>query len=313
MLFNRRGNRALLDDVPEKEEKNIETEEELELRLQKMLKKQNRNTRIKRIIIYIMMLLIGIGGIKSLLMVEKESPYVQAINHYAFVEEYLQNYFAYPLTEENEQYLGLFATGQWRTEYDTNKIEKIQTTDCDIYHVEALKDKKDIYRYYSKVTLNTLNKDNKEETDTITVVLTIAEKQGAYAVVAPPMMNYTQSVALNDADVKELVMEEEEQQGTECTESERQELQNTIQLFVKTYMSDFTQARLLMENPDTLDPLDKNTKIELESFSNMRQTDDAYIVNVSAVLTTKEMLKQRRNYNFVIDKTTNKIMEMEES
>ena len=89
-------------------------------------------------------------------------------------------------------------------------------------------------------------------------------------------------------------------------------MQNTIQLFLKTYVSDYEQARLLMNDADMLDPVDANTTISPESFQSIRKTETEFIIDVSVVIVTNKTITQRQDYRFIVDQKTNKIMKMEE-
>lgn len=124
VLFNHK-------DESHKEEQ-LETEEQLEQRFQKILKQQNRRKRLKEILIVLLAILISYGGLKSLFTKDPSVRYERAINHYAFTQEYVKHYFHYPQSKEDSEYLQLFSLGSWQSEYDLNSIKDAKITSSDI-------------------------------------------------------------------------------------------------------------------------------------------------------------------------------------
>ena len=145
----------------------------------------------------------------------------------------------------------------------------------------------------------------------LNVKVSVAQAEGTYLVTSPVTMNYTQTQEMSD-EAKASFQVSYSTEGTECSEQEKQELQTTIQLFLTTYASDFSQARLLMDDPADLDPLDPNTTITIESFGSIREKDEEYIVDAEVLLSNSQLIQQRQTIRFRVDQRTNKILEMEE-
>lgn len=303
MIFKRK-------ETAETEVAEIESSLDLDMKYQQMLRKQQRGRRIKETIIFVIILLVSIGGLKSLFTAEKDIAYERAINHYAFAEEYVENYFKYPQSKENDTFLQLFTINNAsRSEYDLNKVKNAEITDVDIYHVNERDS--NIKDYYMNADLEVTSADNKKTKQRLSVKLTAANVGDAFAVTEPIQMKYIQTQGMDD-EIKADFEKSNDTEGNDCSEEESKELQNTIQLFLKTYVSDYEQARLLMNDADMLDPVDANTTISPESFQSIRKTETEFIIDVSVVIVTNKTITQRQDYRFIVDQKTNKIMKMEE-
>ena len=166
MIFKRK-------ETAETEVAEIESSLDLDMKYQQMLRKQQRGRRIKETIIFIIILLVSIGGLKSLFTAEKDIAYERAINHYAFAEEYVENYFKYPQSKENDTFLQLFTINNAsRSEYDLNKVKNAEITDVDIYHVNERDS--NIKDYYMNADLEVTSADNKKTKQRLSVKLTAA-------------------------------------------------------------------------------------------------------------------------------------------
>ncbi len=298
MLFKRK----------EEVEERIETEEELEQRLQLQLKRQKQRIQVKKGFAYLLIALVVIGGLKSLFTINEDIPYVKAVNDYAFVEEYMTHYLHYPQNEEDRDYLELFALESWRCEYD-QQLETADIDDLTIYHV--VHNDNDTDTYYMTIHLSIQTKDTQNENLPLYVKMTLAQRNDCYLVIAPIDMAYTQVAGMPD-EMKEEFKRSQSMEGEDCSDTEKQELEMTIQLFLKTYTADFEQARLLLMNPSTLDRLDPTTEISLEHVNSIRKTSKEYMIDADVLVISSQTLTQRRKYHFVIDQASNKILEMEE-
>lgn len=294
-------------DESEKEE----SIEELESRLQKQIKKKDRRLKIRKIIIYVVMFMIAFGSFKSLISVNKQQPYVLAVNDYAFVDEYVSNYFKWPKDAATTDYLTRFTNTSVTSsiEYDTNKTEAAVLNNSTIYSVKTNTDSSNTY--YVKAALHIVDKDKKEQDKPMYIKVTTAQKNGGYIVVKPIEMAYTTISDLSDAEKKQYEVNKNTE-GTDCTDKEKTELTNTVALFLKTYAADYNQAKLLTATPTDLDPLDPKTTINIDAVNSVKQTSEKYIVDANVTLTTDDIVKQKRLYRFNIDKKTNKIMKLEE-
>lgn len=301
VLFNHK-------DESHKEEQ-LETEEQLEQRFKKILKQQNRRKRLKEILIVLLAILISYGGLKSLFTKAPSVRYERAINHYAFTQEYVKHYFHYPQSKEDGEYLQLFSLGSWQSEYDLNSIKDAKITSSDIYFVDEHGSQ--AMDFYLKIHMNIVKTDDNQEQQEMYAKVTVANLDNMFLVTDPIEMIQIHSEGMNEAN-KAMFEKEKSTSGEDCSDEEKKELENTVQLFLKTYMSDFDQAQLLMQDASNLKPLDPNTEMVVENFSGIRKTETEYIIDINMMLTTNQTVHQRRDYRFVIDQKTNKILEMEE-
>lgn len=293
------------------EQKHEETEEELELRLNKQMKSINRRNKLKKFMFIVMVTIITIGSFKSLLSVEKNITSAEAVNDYSFVSEYLQNYFKYPKEATETDYLQRYMLdASWQVEYSFDHVNSAKSQNTDIYYVKPNTD--GTLSFYAKETVVMNTKDDKDTTESFDIKLTIAKKNNGYLVIKPVEMVYTQLSSMSDDDKKAYEIQHVISEGSDCDDTEKAELQNTIDLFFKTYASDYSQARLLLNDPTSLDPINDNTTITLENITSARKTESKYNVEAKVIVSTGEMIKQNKTYKFVIDKVTNKILEMEE-
>lgn len=303
MIFKRKHEQETQD------EEVIESEAELEKRFQAQLKKQKRRLFLKRFTLCGLLLIISIGSLKSLILDGKAVPYVKAVNDYAFVQEYMEHYLRYPQAEADSDYLQLFTvSASWRNEYD-QLIETAELSSLQIYNVEP--NDAASRTYYFKANVNIHPKEGESENLPLYMKLTLVERNDAYLVTAPIDMAYTKTEGMLEED-KKAFEKASDRQGDDCSDTEKEELENTVQLFLKTYASDFEQARLLMTDPASLDPLDPNTEITLEGISNVQKSNTEYMVDANVITTSGKVMKQHRTYCFVIDQASNKIIEMEE-
>ena len=282
--------------------------EELENRLQKEIKKMKRIQQLKGFLYYCLILIVVIGSIKGLLISTKESPYALAINDYSFVDSYISNYFQFPQDESTNAYLNSNALdGNWKADYGLGEVQSAKVTNTDIYRVEQ---SDEAFNYYAHINLKVDTKEKSQDLGA-NVKLKVIRNGESYLVIAPITMNYTDSQSMSD-ELKKTYAVDHALEGTECDDSKKEELKTTIQLFLTTYASDYTQARLLMNNPSELDPLDATTTIKIENFGSIRENNDEYIVDVSVLVSSSDLIQQRQTIRFRIDQATNKILDMEE-
>lgn len=296
------------EDARSSEEVRFNEGEELEVRLQKAMRKEKRLRRLKSVLYYALLLIVSLGSMKALLSSSSEPPYTLAANDYAFVDTYLSNYFQYPQDESSAAYLqGYSLDSSWKAEYALGDVQTAEVNDTEIYHVE----KKDTgFDYYAQMKVHVQTTEEAQDL-MLNVKVSVAQAEGTYLVTSPVTMNYTQTQEMSD-EAKTSFQVSHSTEGTECSEQEKQELQTTIQLFLTTYASDFSQARLLMDDPADLDPLDPNTTITIESFGSIREKDEEYIVDAEVLLSNSQLIQQRQTIRFRVDQRTNKILEMEE-
>ena len=301
MLF-RRKHEKLDEDIKEM------SEDELQEKIDALVKKQRKRYKLKKVALCVFIALVTIGSFKSLANNQQGDSYVKAINDYAFVEEYLKQYYTYPVTDESRQYLEAYTLETVKSaEYSLGKVKSAQLQNVAIYKVNENED--GTRTYYANANLKAVTEDN-ETNKKIALKIRVAEKNDAFLVLDPVGMVSASQLVFSEED-KKLYQRKENNEGTECSDDTKKELENTIRLFFKTYSSDYEQARLLMNEPNSLDQLDTETVIEVENFNSIKQTETYYIVKVNVVVKTADVVNQRRTYQFEIDKTTNKILDME--
>lgn len=302
MLFSRKNKK------PDEDIKQM-SEEELQEKIDALVKKQRKRNKLKKAALSVFIVLITIGSLKSLLNNQKGNSYIKAINDYAFVEEYIKQYYTYPVTDESRQYLEAYTLESVKSvEYSSlSKVISTVLQNVNIYKVNE--DENGIRTYYTNANLKVITEDN-EINKSMALKIRVVEKNDAFLVLDPIEMVLASQLVFSEED-KEMYKRKESSEGTECSDDTKKELENTINLFFKTYSSDYEQARLLMNDPNTLDQLDTETVIEVENFGSIRQTETYYIAKANVVLKTVDIVNQRRTYEFQIDKTTNKILSME--
>lgn len=284
------------------------TEEDLDKKYQRALKKCKRNARIKSCLLLLLLSLGIIGGYRALFTQPLIETSAEAINNYAFAEEYLNNYFAYPKSEEISTYLNQFTTGSWLPTYDS-KVKEVSVSNVEIYKVKQLENK--VLHVYAKINIKYNSQENKTDEKSMHVLLSILNKENRYLVNEPIKMQSNSIGAMSQEEKLAYTNNYAETEGTDCTEQEKIELENTMQLFFTTYAADYPQSQLLMEDPKSLDKLDENTKLQMDSIGSARKTEDRYYVNATVNVSTHEVLVQQRTYQLEIDVKTNKIKNME--
>ena len=316
MLF-KRLHKHLDQDIEEHTEgsegKQVEhTEEELEAHLQKLMKRQRRIVRLKKAVLYLIVGIGLLGGFRSLAQERPDITPAVAVNDYSFLEDYIKNYYKYPQDEESQQFLQEFTTkGSWNVSYD-QKIKSAEVETVNVYQVEPSDTEEGRLTSYARVSLKLKDDEGKRKRQTTYIAIRSIQKDGHYIVDRPISMISTAPAAMNEDMKKGLETEKEDIKGADCTEQEKQEITNTIQLFFTTYAADLEQARLLMQDPETLNPLDPDTKPVFVSLQSAIQNEDEIQADVIVRYETKETFQQERTVRFLFDRKTNKIISKEE-
>lgn len=293
-------------------ELNEEDETLLEEQYQKLLKKRNRIERIKKLALILIIGIGLIGGYRSLADGGQKITIAKAINDYAFAEQYLQCYFQYPQTEQSSDYLQVFSTGNWSSDYDTN-VKKVVPADIKIYQVVPNNTDDSIggITIYSNLKLRIEYSDDKEEIQELYTSLSAVQQNDKYVVTSPINMVSSDFSFMSDEEKKEYQKDMTEMEGQNLNDEEKEEMKNTIQLFLTTYATDLEQARLLMKNAADLKSLDPDTKITFVNLGTASQTDEECTVIADVTYETGKFLKQNRSIRFTFDRKTNKIIQME--
>ena len=300
------------NDVSELNELNEEDETLLEEQYQKSLKKRNRIHRIRKVILILIVGIGLLGGYRSLADQGQEIIVSKAINDYAFAEQYLQYYFQYPQTEQSSEYLQIFSIGTWSSDYETN-VKKVVSVDTKIYQVitNDTEESDGGITIYAKMKLRVEYSDDKEKIQEIYTSLNAVQQNDKYVVTSPITMEISDFISMTDDEKNKYQKDMTEMEGQDLNDEEKEEMKNTIQLFLTTYATDLEQARLLMQNAADLKPLDPDTKITFVNLGTASQTDTECTVIADVTFETGKFLKQNRSIRFTFDRKTNKITQME--
>lgn len=300
------------NDASELNELNEEDETLLEEQYQKSLKKRNRIHRIRKVILILIVGIGLLGGYRSLADQGQEIIVSKAINDYAFAEQYLQYYFQYPQTEQSSEYLQIFSIGTWSSDYETN-VKKVVSVDTKIYQVitNDTEESDGGITIYAKMKLRIEYSDDKEKIQEIYTSLNAVQQNDKYVVTSPITMESSDFISMTDDEKNEYQKDMTEMEGQDLNDEEKEEMKNTIQLFLTTYATDLEQARLLMQNAADLKPLDPDTKITFVNLGTASQTDTECTVIADVTFETGKFLKQNRSIRFTFDRKTNKITQME--
>jgi len=279
------------------------TEEELEAHLQKLMKRQRRFVRLKKAVLYLIVGIGLLGGFRSLAQERPDITPAVAVNDYSFLEDYIKNYYKYPQDEESQQFLQEFTTGgSWNVSYD-QKIKSAEVGTVEVYQVEPSDTEEGRLTSYARVSLDLKDDEGKSKRQTAYIAIRSIQKDGHYIVDRPISMISTAPAAMKEDMKKGLEAEKEDIKGADCTEQEKQEI---------TYAADLEQARLLMQDPETLKPLDPDTKPVFVSLQSAIQNEDEIQTDVIVRYETKESFQQERTVRFLFDRKTNKIISKEE-
>lgn len=300
------------NDASEINELNEDDETLLEEQYQKSLKKRNWIYRIRKVILILIVGIGLLGGYRSLADQGQEIIVSKAINDYAFAEQYLQYYFQYPQTEQSSEYLQIFSIGTWSSDYETN-VKKVVSVDTKIYQVitNDTEESDGGITIYAKMKLRVEYSDDTEKIQEIYTSLNAVQQNDKYVVTSPITMESSDFISMTDDEKNEYQKDMTEMEGQDLNDEEKEEMKNTIQLFLTTYATDLEQARLLMQNAADLKPLDPDTKITFVNLGTASQTDTECTVIADVTFETGKFLKQNRSIRFTFDRKTNKITQME--
>ncbi|MGX8834713.1 hypothetical protein ACWG0P_10915 [Amedibacillus sp. YH-ame6] len=313
MLFKKLHKQEKADlnaEINADESFSVESQDELEKRLQRNIKSQNRRRKTKSFILTFILILGLMGGFKSLFTLQKAVLNSTAVNDYAFAEKYLSTYFKYPKVEEDNKFISQFTTGNWAVEYANNQVKSVITNSVKVYQVTT--DLQNEMKIYAQLDMTVTDKNEESSSIITNVVLGVIHIENSYLVNSPISMVRSDVQPMEETMKKEYTKNSSSVAGSDCTNQEKEELTNSVKLFISTYNTDFTQAQLLMKNANDLKPLDPNTQLEFESVGIVKKDRENYIISTSVLIKTKDVLFQRRNYKFTFEISSNKIVEMEE-
>ena len=277
MLFRRK------DNFEKKKELEVSDEQELSdtrKRKLQLLKKIERKRKIKNAVVY---LIIGFGlfGGYRFLFSTDEIQVVDQISDSNFVENYVSAYFSYPRTEQQDELVKTFTMHSNSKVTYAQDLENASILDISIYEVETLSTSTgdEFYRYYGHAKMKSKNEDSDEQVTDISFSVDMAKRNNSYLVIRPVEMQYKLIAAIEDDSLIEKYKLEQKSTSDSVKDEEYQEVEQAVVLFLKTYNSDYNQAKLLIEDSQVLDELDMNSLLSLESITSMTKDDDNYCIN----------------------------------
>lgn len=283
------------------------TSDELQKQKIKLFKSIRRKAIIKKIILVIVLFFGVLGGYKALLSSGNNQTYDE-LKDQAFINNYLASYYSYPQSDDAKEFLKDFSFDDscWKIDF-TQEVEFLNTKEIVVYDVTLVDEINQIYDYYIKSIYDLKIKDEELTTKTVYNKVTIAKNKNSYLVIRPIINVENETTAISD---KNFYVYEQKKGNESVDDSTKLEIENTLNLFLKTYNNDINQARLLVTYPDQLYPLDSNTKLELNSIQSTSKSKDSYYVDCTVNQICNEY-KQIHKYHFEIDIEKNKINVME--
>lgn len=286
------------------------SEEELEYQFQKKLRKINFKRRLKNALIYSIVGVALLGGLKSLFQMDKKTPH-EEIENQSFVTQYVSNYYAYPKTDQNNEFIKLFTSQTEITNDFNGDLEKSEIISSEIYKVESDELKENVLHYFVRANYRTKPKERDATTETLYCKVDVAKINDSYIVIRPITNVSYERKAVDDKDALDSLKFEAKTNNQTLDDDQKKEIENTITLFLKTYNEDVVQARLLTIDSSIIDALDPNTKLELDHISTCSADDKDIFVTAQINVKYKTIFTTKQNYYFVIDKEKNKIKNME--
>lgn len=302
--------RIFIKDNQDPEEKENISEEELILKKEKALKSINRKQKIKRTFLVIVLVLGLLGGYKSLFSTPENAD-IEQTEEVAFAKDYLKQYYTFPLSDENKEFLDLYTLDQSSLNH-ANAIESTRITDIEVYKIEELDSIKGICQYYLKSNYMIKEKDKEPVYQLLYSRVTIAKKDRSYIVIKPITNVLANVPTIEDADVLSSFKYEPKKGNTQVSEEVKEDVSNTISLFLKTYNTDIVQARLLVTEAYNLEELDQGVQLELENVNGVTSDDKTYYVECAIKYSYGEHITTSKKYHIELDIEKNKIQEMEE-
>ena len=295
----------------ENDQEEILSEEQLIEKRIKLAKSIRFRNTVKRAVL-IFLIFVGVcGGYKALFSVRQSNSYDELMDQ-SFIGDYLENYYQYPQTNQNKDYLNRFSLSDdhYKLEYDSS-IESASSSDSVIYNVDVEDRLNNIYSFYVRSNYSIKVKDSETKTHQVCNKVTVAKSGSRYKVVKP-VENISDAIG-SIQDKKKLDKFEYDADGGSGNVSDKKkaEIENTLSLFLKTYNDNITQARLLVSSPGKLHPLDEDTTLELSNIKKLTEGEDTYYIECNVIQKYKDYLKINMSYHFEIDIKTNKISKME--
>lgn len=254
-----------------------------------------------------------LGGIKAFIPVSTNTEALAVNEIQTFVKTYATNYFTYPQTEELSAYFKEFSLNpDWHIQYDSQKIEKASADNVEIYKVNPDENDNRYADYYLYLNQEITRKDGTQASQRFHVKVRLYNTKENGYLVSDPLSMKSLPVQSVDEDTKKSLESEQEKGSEQINEEEKQELSNTISLFLDTYSTDYAKAQLLMENTTLLDELDAHTTLTLDNISFATKDASIYYVETTVNELLSDFVTNKKNIHFKVDMEQNKIIEMEE-
>lgn len=278
--------------------------------IEKSIRKQRNRYLVKRSLLTAFILLGAIAGFSGFLSKTQIIHPVNVVNDIAFAESYLQNYFTFPKSEEVKTFQNSFTLeSKWEAIFDQNKVKSSSVIINQLYKTDVTNI--DQLEFYMHGLQSITYSDGHVEALPVDTKITIAKHEDTYVVIKPIEMVQSTLSPLSDEQKKEFVSEIESANES-CTDVEKAEIENTIKLFVTTYMSDYNQAKLLFKDPSMLYQLNNTSKLEFKQVAEASKDAETFYLSATIDVTTNTVLKQTKQFYFQIDIMSGKIINMEE-
>lgn len=298
--------------MQKKENKNYEnmSEEELMAQWDKRVKKSSRFASVKSSLLYLLVFIGLIGGYKSLFSSNTTAVYdEQEVMHFA--QDYATKYYTYPRSEENDEYLKTYTVSdEWGISVST-EMEYMNLEDTSIYKVKLSNVKQNIYEFYMRGTFVSKKRGSEEQRTPMNLKVSMIKSDGELSIVRPIESTFTEIPGLKDKEKMKKYLFEPEKGKKQCTEEQIEQVKMNLELFCATYHVSIEQAKLLVADGVDLDGMDSNVVLTVQNLISTTQDDTNYYVSASIKEEYSSLFTQLRKYYFVIDKTNNKIQQLE--
>lgn len=287
------------------------TEDELSERRLKLYKKIQRKQKIKKVMVCFLLLFPILGGMKSLftspIQIEKEE-----VADVIFATEYARKYYEYPKSDETKDFLDQFTLNNEESITYIENLEYMKIEETEFYLIESIAHPIEgtVYRYYGRSKIKSKVKDEEVKNGEISFSLDIAKKSDEYLVIRP-VARVTRTIhGIAEEDVHKSMKLKPKTTNQTLDESEQESLKQTITLFLKTYNSDYEQAKLLSTDNRVIDSLDPTVSFELDVISSATQDDDVVYVQARIREIYSEFTSVR-SYYIELNRENNKVRKME--
>lgn len=299
MLFKRKG------DYVEEDTLDV-TDYDYHKKIKKLIRKQKFIQGSKKTLLFIVVFFGLVGGYRSYSFIESSNA-INTLEDEAFLSNYVEASYQYPLTSDASEFIKKFSLYDSTVKYD-NSIKSASVVNVSVYHVE---ESDTISTFYFEFTLSTNTEEETSSTRRYGVV-DIARIDSKYMVISPITYTTYDRVEITDKDTLDGFVKYKELPGLSVADSIKEDISNTLTLFLKTYNEDLVQARLLCSNHSVIELIDSSVTLSLNNIIDIKSDENSIYVTTTVDVTTRDMgYKKAIKYYFEIDIKTNKIRVME--